>query len=82
VLVWFKRLNLTKEIVITENLEELTEAIVKSVDFETAKSSIEFASELVADVFPDQRGLIEFRKISGKFPFSLIKESENDRKSA
>jgi len=82
VLVWFKRLNLTKEIVIKENLEELIEAIVKSVNFETAKNSIEFASELVADVFPDQKGLIEFRKISGKFPFSLIKESGNVCKTA
>jgi len=82
VLAWFKRLNLTKEIVIKENLEELTEAIVKSVDFETAKNSIEFASELVADVFPDQKGLIEFRKISGKFPFNLIKENENVSKTA
>jgi len=82
VLAWFKRLNLTKEIVVTENLEELTEAIVKSVDYETAKNSIEFASELVADVFPDQRGLVEFRRISGKFPFNLIKEKENVCKSA
>ena len=44
VLDWFKTLNLTKEIVITENLEKLAEAIIDGLDDETIKNSVEFAS--------------------------------------
>jgi len=82
VLAYFKMFNLTKEINLIEDLEYLTKQAVYSVDKDTAINSIKYASDLVADVFPDKKGLIEFKKLANKFPFNLIKELENVRESA
>jgi hypothetical protein len=45
---------------------------------EFIKNSIEYASSLVVDVFPDKKGLIEFRRISNKFPFDLITKVDDE----
>ena len=82
VLAYFKMFNLTKEINLTEDLEYLTKQAVYSTDKDMAINSIKFASDLVADVFPDKKGLIEFKKLTHRFPFNLIKELEDVRESA
>ncbi|GAB6045101.1 hypothetical protein JCM11957_06990 [Caminibacter profundus] len=82
VLAYFKMFNLTKEINLVEDLEFLTKQAVYSTDKETAINSIKYASDLVADVFPNKKGLIEFKKLANKFPFNLIKELEDVRKTA
>jgi hypothetical protein len=78
VLCYFKLFNLSKEIVFVEDFEKLIKEIIDETNppEDILKNSIEFANELVSSIFPDQKGLIEFRKLTGKFPFELLKEKE------
>jgi hypothetical protein len=82
ILNWFKRLNLTKEIILTDDIEKLTKLIAQEMrnnnEDEFIKNSIEYASSLVVDVFPDKKGLIKFREMTNKFPFDLIAKVDDE----
>jgi hypothetical protein len=76
ILAWFKRFNLTKEIIINDDVEKLAKLITEELKNENENeiivNSIEYANSLVCCIYPKKKGVIEFRKMLNKFPFNLI----------
>jgi len=71
----FKRTNEFVLDISTNEIEEIFNEINK--ENEITECTINKAIEIIESIYPDEKGLIEFYKLTDRFPFNLLKDDKN-----
>ena len=76
-LYFYIRFNKTKEFVLNISAEDIKE-IFEYAKTETVISddTINISVKIITAIYPDEKGLVEFYKLTNRFPFNLLTENK------
>ena len=79
-LYFYIRFNKTKEFVLNINSKDIEEIFeYAKTETEISDDTINISVKIITAIYPDEKGLVEFYRLTNRFPFNLLTENKKEQ---